>query len=776
MEIIFVRHATAVDITAAPDDSGRELTPNGRKEIGDAIPKLREHLEPGKQIFIWASPAARALQTAQMIADALEINGVSSFDWIYTGDFEAFSDALAKVDDKAILIIVGHMPHLSIWGEQLCGANISFKKAAMAGLALSSQVPPRAELRWLLRASVQQPADVADRPSAFKDFQQAMLKILSEISAWQNRFLREPDDVECAHELRVSIRQARSLLSFIKPAMDVEEYVSMQSALKAVAGRLSYIREIDVLKDQLRSFLKKDKGLSGCKALAGLLKNERKKEESALRGYLSEDSLSIIVNVISLWTQRWDMDSARFELLALKRYGKWNRDLAGALNTLDDDDHEKIHSLRIRLKKLHNVRDNILLPLESTWMELSELKLLQHDLGEICDTYSGILILRQLDSAFDVKGLSVDTRVFIEYLLSLRQELTGKFIQKKAQISGTFPRLEDRMKRNDPKRVLKAIGITVLCALLVLTAVPYLIPLSQPVLTASLKPFYNSDRAVIRGTSFHFRTYPPSESQVKGKVLFVHGLGGSIFSFEAAAPLIARQGYYVVLVDLPGFGYSDRNPEYDHNQANRADDLWHLLTIIDNTLQGELAGVPWHLAGHSMGGGTVAAMALQNEGRTRSLILIDPALFDMARGSIAVTFPPVGRWLQVALEHLLLTESGVRRYLTSAYGRVPTPDQIKGYLTPLTLPGTAASIANILKTAKNEDASQLKGISSPILALWGSEDTWVPASESQRLREIRPDVTLSIIEGAAHCPMETHTNAFVQTIIPWMSHHDASGQ
>ncbi len=325
------------------------------------------------------------------------------------------------------------------------------------------------------------------------------------------------------------------------------------------------------------------------------------------------------------------------------------------------------------------------------------------------------------------------------------------------------------MKHNRRKRTLKAIGISVLSGLLLLAALPYLIPLSQAASMASLKPFENSQRAVINGTSFHYRSYPSTETLVKGKVLFVHGLGGSTFSFEPAAPLIARQGYHVVLVDLPGFGYSDRNPGYDHSQANRAEYLWQLLDIIDHSLQGELAGLPWHLAGHSMGGGTVTAMALQNEGRTRSLILIDPALFDTLRGIGAAAFPPVSRWLQVALEHLLVTENNIKRFLTSAYGSVPTRAQIQGYLAPLTLPGTAAASANLLKTARNEDASLLKGISTPILALWGSEDTWVPVSQAQRLLEIRPDVTLGIIRGAAHCPMETHTDEFVQALLSWLS-------
>ncbi len=438
MDIILVRHAAAADIGTAADDAGRQLTPKGRMELEDAIPRLREHLEPGKRILIWTSPAARALQTAQMIADALEIKSVSSYDWIYDGDQTAFHDELGKADDKATVIVIGHMPHLGDWSEQLCGTRISFKKSAMAGLSLSDKAPPRAAVRWLYRASLPQVSAIAREHTTLEDFQHALVSVLQDITSWQSRFLRDPDDVACAHELRVSIRRARSLLSFIKPALNGEEYVSMQSALKAVAGRLAYIREIDVLQDQLRSFLKKNKGLSSRKALAGLLKNERKKEGTALCGYLADDSLGIIINGISSWILRWDIDPARFDLLALQRYGKWNRALADALKAQDDDDHVKMHSLRIRLKKLHNVQDNVRLPLESTWIELPELKQLQHDLGEICDTYAGVQILRRLDAASDIKGLGEETRVFSEHLLSLRQELIGRFFLKKAQLSETI--------------------------------------------------------------------------------------------------------------------------------------------------------------------------------------------------------------------------------------------------------------------------------------------------------------------------------------------------
>jgi len=321
------------------------------------------------------------------------------------------------------------------------------------------------------------------------------------------------------------------------------------------------------------------------------------------------------------------------------------------------------------------------------------------------------------------------------------------------------------VKRNKLTRSLKKAGIIALIVLSVLMGLPYLVPLSQAGPLMDALPFDNSQREQVNGVLFHYRVYPPPDGPFRGKLLLIHGLGGSTFSYEAAAPLIARQGYHVVSVDLPGFGFSDRNPAYPHSQANRAKDLWQLLALIDMKMEGGPALASWHLAGHSMGGGTAAAMALQNEGRTKSLILIDPALFSAQGGSAFTSFEPLSRWLQVALERFLLHENGVRRFLTSAYGREPGAEETKGYLTPLLLPGTARALASFVKTAENQDAALLKGISTPIFALWGSEDTLVPLSQSERLLAIRPDTSLSVIAGAAHCPMETHTWEFVRIVL-----------
>lgn len=316
-------------------------------------------------------------------------------------------------------------------------------------------------------------------------------------------------------------------------------------------------------------------------------------------------------------------------------------------------------------------------------------------------------------------------------------------------------------------RFLKIIGWTLLGVLAILFLVPFLIPLSQASQTIE-KPFWNSEFVNIGENSFHYRHYPAAGERAKGKILFVHGLGGSTFSYEGAAPKLAEAGWFVVSADLPGFGYSSRNPDYNHEQTNRAKDLWAMLEGIDLELEPALAGLPWYLSGHSMGGGTVTAMALSNEARSAGLILIDPALSPSTGGGAITGFPPAVRLMQVALERFLLGEGGVKRFLTSAYGRVPTQVEINGYLAPLTRPGTAKAAGNLFKTAGGPDAARLNNTTLPILAFWGSEDTWVPPAEAQKLTEIRPDALIHIVEGAAHCPMETHTEEFVSTLLHWL--------
>lgn len=323
------------------------------------------------------------------------------------------------------------------------------------------------------------------------------------------------------------------------------------------------------------------------------------------------------------------------------------------------------------------------------------------------------------------------------------------------------------MKSKKRSKRGRTIGKIILIVLLALIILPYLMPLSVPAFDHQT-PFENSRFMTINGVTFHYRVDEPAERMIRSKILLVHGLAGSTFSFQALAPRLAEQDFFVVSLDLPGFGYSDRPLDYDHSQKNRARDIWQVLARIDDELTGKVARDGWHLAGHSMGGGSVVAMSLEETKLTKSLILIDPALTNRQQSSFFTSLPPMSQWFQVAIEHVLLTESNITRFLSSAYGREPTPDEVEGYLAPLRLPGTARSLASMFNTARSEDLEKICDMPVPIFAIWGEKDTWVPLQELDRLLSFRDDVRVEIIEGAGHCPMETHTDATFDAITAWL--------
>ena len=319
------------------------------------------------------------------------------------------------------------------------------------------------------------------------------------------------------------------------------------------------------------------------------------------------------------------------------------------------------------------------------------------------------------------------------------------------------------------KKILKIL----LIIFVVIQLIPYLIPLSTYRFTPTFKPFDNSHYLTFNegGVDYplHYRLDVPMDQVVKGKVLLVHGLGASTESFDENVPALVAEGYLVVSVDLPGFGYSVRGRNLDHSQLNRSVLLWQLLDALDGSAEDSIAQMDWTLAGHSLGGGTVAAMAAERADRTAGLILIDGALGEMPRrGDLLLAYPPISRWVSVVMEHVVITEARVEGFLTSAFGRAPTEDELKDYLWPLTFPGTARGVSNFVRTSKGYPMENLSAFTGPVLAIWGAEDSWVPVSEMDRIATYLPQLERFVIEGAGHCPNETHVGAFNERMIDFL--------
>ena len=307
------------------------------------------------------------------------------------------------------------------------------------------------------------------------------------------------------------------------------------------------------------------------------------------------------------------------------------------------------------------------------------------------------------------------------------------------------------MKKNFASRMSRGLFKAVCCLVLFFLPVPE---------AAASGPYPNSHFATVDNLKLHYRVWEPGAETVKGNVLLVHGFSGSTFSWEEVADSLSRLGYRVVAADVPPFGYSDRKPRQNQSVTARA-------TLFNAFLEDRFPGKQWHIAGHSMGGGIVQAMALMEPERFASVCFVAPTLFQKTeqgrRGA-----PPL--WLRIPglttfaghlAESWFLTENRIRTSLASAYGEPPSREQVQAYLEPLTVPGTARAILNSARFSKELASLDVENFSVPALAVWGENDTWVSLASRREIAESIAGLQLEVIEDAGHNPMETHFDPFM---------------
>lgn len=149
MILYFVRHGKAGSPRASNDDA-RELTDTGRAALRGAAPLWqRLNLRPD---VVLSSPLARALQTAELVCDA--VGGSPTVDdrlrpgasW---GDM---ARAMAAHPDARHVMFVGHEPDLSSAVTHLTGAaSVRMRKGGLACLEFYGVPEPGgAEIAWLL--------------------------------------------------------------------------------------------------------------------------------------------------------------------------------------------------------------------------------------------------------------------------------------------------------------------------------------------------------------------------------------------------------------------------------------------------------------------------------------------------------------------------------------------------------------------------------------------------------------------------------------------------
>ncbi len=281
----------------------------------------------------------------------------------------------------------------------------------------------------------------------------------------------------------------------------------------------------------------------------------------------------------------------------------------------------------------------------------------------------------------------------------------------------------------------------------------------------SLPPFENSRSSLVEGIKIHYRIWPVPAEERRGSVLLIHGFSGSTFSWRSNAPVLQQQGFEVIAVDVPPFGYSDKSSGINGSVTFRDQ-------LMANWLNQEFGSRSWHLVGHSLGAAIAQAMALRFPHAMNTLVIVDGAVFGKlepsVRKSTLLCFGLVRNAAAGLARLFYLTSNKIEKLLTSAYGRQPEKAEIDQYLAPLRLKGAPKAILAVSACSHEVFTVDSRTLSIPVLAIWGEKDTWVPLPSRKAILDKIPDLKLEVIGGAGHNPMETHEKDFNRILLDFL--------
>lgn len=130
--LLIVRHAKTEQ--QAPSDHARRLTDRGHRDAAAGVRWLEERGHRPDKILV--SSAARAQQTAQILADGLGVSDVSVDETLYQAGVQDVLDACVAVDgDPSTLMVVGHNPTMADVAHVLSGDDV-YEDMSTAGIAV----------------------------------------------------------------------------------------------------------------------------------------------------------------------------------------------------------------------------------------------------------------------------------------------------------------------------------------------------------------------------------------------------------------------------------------------------------------------------------------------------------------------------------------------------------------------------------------------------------------------------------------------------------------
>jgi pimeloyl-ACP methyl ester carboxylesterase len=313
-------------------------------------------------------------------------------------------------------------------------------------------------------------------------------------------------------------------------------------------------------------------------------------------------------------------------------------------------------------------------------------------------------------------------------------------------------------------RTVRILSYVVLPFVLLVCVLPYLIPVGQT------QPDISPDDLVgehgrfldVDGVRIYVEDQNPQSSQAT--LVFIHGFGGSTFSWRHNAPFFHAQGYRVVSLDMKGFGLSHKDFASDYSHPAQAELLAQVLARLDIDQA--------YLVGHSMGTSVMLHFAHLYPEKVQGLISMAGAV-SLDRGFAAISafvnFAPFQRIGQLFLTRYVTRERVSQLLDSASHQDIVTAELVDGYYDRLVIGQWAQSLLAMTgDMSKNTITFALEDLEFPVLILWGQEDTWVKRTEIDQWIDRIPSAEFHVIAGTGHMLMEEYPELFNDMVLAFL--------
>jgi len=254
----------------------------------------------------------------------------------------------------------------------------------------------------------------------------------------------------------------------------------------------------------------------------------------------------------------------------------------------------------------------------------------------------------------------------------------------------------------------------------------------------------------IDGTRLHYEMRGPEQGD-RPPVLLLHGnlLHGSDFEASGLVDRLSRE-HQVIVIDRPGFGWSDRPRGKAWTPAEQARLLRRALGVL-----GVRKPV---IVGHSMGTQVAMAMALQEPSNVAGLVLVGGYYWPGFRLDRWVAAPAAVPVLGDVLRYTsgaLTARATLGAAVRAMFDPMPVPHDFQRYLPrelllrPLQQRATAEDGSRM--NAQARAFTERYGTLRPSLTLIaGGDDRVVSPEQSMRLHRAVPGSELHVLAGVGH--------------------------